>query len=195
MTYPRMEKMKLVDLPGHEKNPRKVTREALAQLERQIKELGNIQPITFNVRTKKIISGHQRLKCLMKIGRIETEVWCVDLDETGEKKAIIALNNHAGEWDEKGLADLMTGLGEKDVQSIGFTPLELLKIKESLISPVEEEGFEKDQTDDDIPSERNVYIVPIALTRAQHRAWEKKKEAIGIKSCKTAFLHLVGIES
>lgn len=122
--YPRIETRKLSELAPNEKNPRKVTPEALARLRKSLDELGNLSPVTFNVRTSQVIGGHQRLKCLAAMGLKETEAWCVDLSPEKETSALLALNNHAGEWDAEALDDILKDLekegGEDAIDLSGF---------------------------------------------------------------------------
>jgi len=113
--YPRIETRKIVELAPNEKNPRKISSEQLARLQKSLEQLGNLSPITFNVRTRRVVAGHQRLKCLAQMGRTETECWCVDLPEEKEATALLALNNHAGEWDESSLALMLDELDDKSL--------------------------------------------------------------------------------
>lgn len=63
------------------------------------------------------------MKCLMALGKNETEVWCVDLDSKKEKAAIISLNKAAGEWDMPMLKDLLQEIddGDLDLEITGFS--------------------------------------------------------------------------
>src|ERR1035437_8393335 len=90
-----------------------ISAEQVTRLQKSLEQLGNLSPITFNVRTQRVVAGHQRLKCLSQMGKKETECWCVDLPEEKEVTALLALNNHAGEWDESSLASMLQELDDK----------------------------------------------------------------------------------
>ena len=63
VSYPCLRKIKLNDIKGADYNPRKISNEALGRLTKSLSELGDLQPITVNVRTgNTIIGGHQRFK-------------------------------------------------------------------------------------------------------------------------------------
>ena len=130
--YPRIETRKISELAPNEKNPRKISAEQLARLQKSLEQLGNLSPVTFNVRTQRVISGHQRLKCLVQMGKTETECWCVDLPEDKESTALLALNNHAGEWDESSLGLMLEELDDKTLAGFpegSFAELANPKIK------------------------------------------------------------------
>ena len=118
--YPCLRRMKLSELAPNE-NPRRITAAGKEKLKKSLDELGNIQPITFNVRTGKLLGGHQRVQVLLESGTVETDVWCVDLPAAKEKAAMLALNTHAGEWDEEKLSDFLKGLdAEMDADFFGL---------------------------------------------------------------------------
>lgn len=57
---------KIDDLKEWTDNPREITPEVLDSLQVSIRELGDISGIVFNLRTQRLICGHQRLKALKK---------------------------------------------------------------------------------------------------------------------------------
>ena len=125
--YPCLIKKKVADLTPADYNPRTITDEAIGRLTKSLAELGNLQPITWNVRTGRIVGGHQRLKCYQAMGKKEVEVWAVDLSEDKEKAANLALNKLAGEFDPLRLKDLVEQLdtGGIDLEITGFSLDEL----------------------------------------------------------------------
>ena len=125
--FPRLETWPLSRLKPADYNPRTITAEALGRLTKSIATLGNLQPITVNAATGRIIGGHQRLKCLLAMGQQETQVWLVELDEAREKAANLALNNLAGEFDDAGLRTVLTELaqGEIDMDVTGIDARQL----------------------------------------------------------------------
>ena len=125
--YPCLIKKKVADLTPADYNPRTITDEAIGRLTKSLAELGNLQPITWNARTGRIVGGHQRLKCYQAMGKKEVEVWAVDLSEEKEKAANLALNKLAGEFDPLRLKDLVEQLdtGGMDLEITGFSMDEL----------------------------------------------------------------------
>jgi len=135
--YPRMESRSVEDLLGakYPGNPHKATPEAMALLNDQIEALGNVQPLTFNDRTGRILSGNKRIELYAKRGDEMTDVWVVDLPEDKERIAVIALNNHAGEFDAENLRVLTEAIAAADADSLaltGFRPGELERIIASM---------------------------------------------------------------
>lgn len=131
--YPCLLKKKVADLTPADYNPRTITDEAIGRLTKSLAELGNLQPITWNVRTGRIVGGHQRLKCYQAMGKKEVEVWAVDLSEDKEKAANLALNKLAGEFDPLRLKDLVEQLdsGTMDLEITGFSMDELAAMMEA----------------------------------------------------------------
>ena len=71
--------MKVADLTPAEYNPRKISDEAMQGLTASIERFGLVQPVIWNVRTERVVGGHQRLKALEAQGITETDVIVVDL--------------------------------------------------------------------------------------------------------------------
>jgi 16S rRNA G966 N2-methylase RsmD len=113
---------KINEISSAKYNPRKITDEAMGRLTKSLAEFGNIQPITWNVRTGNVVGGHQRLKVYKAMGKTEVDVWAVDLDEQKEKAANIALNKLSGEFDMPMLKDILEEIdtGDLDMEITGF---------------------------------------------------------------------------
>ena len=122
MKYPCLITKKINEISSAKYNPRKITDEAMGRLTKSLAEFGNIQPITWNVRTGNVVGGHQRLKVYKAMGKTEVEVWAVDLDEQKEKAANIALNKLSGEFDMPMLKDILEEIdtGDLDMEITGF---------------------------------------------------------------------------
>ena len=134
---------KLSDLNPHPGNPRKITDEALLKLKKSLTEFGDLSGIIYNRTTNRLIGGHQRLKVLPPdidiqiedganhghffLGNDKFEVRFVDWDETKEKAANIAANQHGGEWEYPLLCDWINDLDSKniDMDLLGFSDEEL----------------------------------------------------------------------
>jgi DNA modification methylase len=122
MKYPCLLTKKINEISSAKYNPRKITDEAMGRLTKSLAEFGNIQPITWNVRTGNVVGGHQRLKVYKAMGKTEVDVWAVDLDEQKEKAANIALNKLSGEFDMPMLKDILEEIdtGDLDMEITGF---------------------------------------------------------------------------
>ena len=122
MKYPCLLTKKINEISSSKYNPRKITDEAMGRLTKSLAEFGNIQPITWNVRTGNVVGGHQRLKVYKAMGKTEVDVWAVDLDEQKEKAANIALNKLSGEFDMPMLKDILEEIdtGDLDMEITGF---------------------------------------------------------------------------
>jgi len=152
-----MKPAKLSDLKPSSYNPRTITDEALSGLGTSLERFGDVSGIVVNSRTGKLVAGHQRVKALtlshgdlpIKDGFIETpeserfRVRVVDWDETTEKAANVAANNHliAGEFTED-LSDIIEELRDEipDLcEDLRFDELEadLFEVPEE-VPPVEE---------------------------------------------------------
>jgi len=136
--------MKIKDLQSSPHNPRKITDEKLRMLGKAMKEFGDLSGIVYNVRTRRIIGGHQRIKHLdpawsitkrehqdkvgtVALGEIKTPfgLWQyreVDWPEKKEVAANIAANQHGGDFDYPKLKDLIIEIddGETDMELVGF---------------------------------------------------------------------------
>ena len=122
MKYPCLLTKKINEISSAKYNPRKITDEAMGRLTKSLAEFGNIQPITWNVRTGNVVGGHQRLKVYKAMGKTDVDVWAVDLDEQKEKAANIALNKLSGEFDMPMLKDILEEIdtGDLDMEITGF---------------------------------------------------------------------------
>ena len=158
--------MKIKDLYPSPFNPRKITDEKLRMLGKSMKEFGDLSGIVFNVHTRRLIGGHQRIKHLdpawsitkrehrdkvgtVALGEIKTPfgLWQyreVDWPEKKEAAANIAANQHGGDFDYPKLKDLIIEIddGEVDMDNIGFSQKELAGIFSFETEPLEYEERE-----------------------------------------------------
>jgi ParB-like chromosome segregation protein Spo0J len=121
------------DLKPSPYNPRKISPEARAKLEKSLATFGLVDPLIVNAQTgMRVIGGHQRLEILKAHGIAEVPCVVLDIDEDREKMLNIALNNQnmAGEYEFSKLADLLLEFDQKnlDMSVIGFTDEELERI-------------------------------------------------------------------
>ena len=137
-------------------------------LKKSLEQFGDLSGIIFNRRTGRLVGGHQRVKVLPPGSKIEKEDLTetsktgtvalgsiqiggdrfvyreVDWDETTEKAANIAANQHGGEWDVPQLADWLNELDSLniDMDLTGFSQEEMAKLMAPNFSPgsAEEQG-------------------------------------------------------
>ena len=125
---------RLDELVPAEYNPRRISEEALAGLGRSVEEFGYVEPIVWNRRTDRVVSGHQRLKVLARSGVDEADVVEVDLDEAQERALNVTMNNQMiqGDWDEGKLLEILDGLKEHEIAEGLFGDLRLNELLASL---------------------------------------------------------------
>ena len=144
--------MKLSDFQPNPQNPRTITQEAKQILTHSLDELGDVGGVVFNVRTRRLVGGHQRVSVLPPETEIEIyekymeptvngtvgygfavhnnekfAVRLVDWPEEKEKLANIRANKPAGDWDQKLLAETLLELDAKniDLDLTGYTAIEI----------------------------------------------------------------------
>jgi len=123
-------------------NPRQMTEEALARLDKSITKFGIVEPIIWNEKTGHIVGGHQRFKILQKKGIKKTEVVVVKLSPKDEKALNVMLNNPSaqGTFDLPILKDLLESLddGEFDLGLTGFDGNEIEQMMTAIHQEPEE---------------------------------------------------------
>lgn len=145
--------MKLVsDLVPNPQNPRTISDAKLEMLRKSLSEFGDLSGVVFNRTTGHLVGGHQRIKLLPTDAAIHTTpgdpdhghvftpdgqrltVRFVDWDETKEKAANIAANQHGGDWDLPQLSEWLLELdaANVDMDLTGFDSGEL----EDMMAPV-----------------------------------------------------------
>lgn len=131
---------KLSDLKVNPGNPRIISDEKLAMLQKSIDQFGDLSGIVFNRKSKQLVGGHQRLKILPPTAKIVVDVSHKKPTRTGtvieghvlidgerfkyrevhwnaatEMAANIAANQHGGEWEMEKLTAWV-----KDLRIDGF---------------------------------------------------------------------------
>ena len=199
--------MKVKDLKPAGYNPRKISKKQLEMLAKSLREFGDLSGVVFNVRTGRLVGGHQRVKELdpswqiekqehvdatgtIAVGHIEAP-WGrlsyreVDWEERKEAAANIAANKHGGEWDIPKLKDLIVELddGSMDMELTGFDAECLQKLFEE---PQEEGSAGKAG---EVPG----LAVPviIELSHGQFQKWKDCKRKLGISGDTEALLKLM----
>ncbi len=158
--------MKLTDLKPNPQNPRRITEEQQERLRKSLITFGDLSGFIFNRVTGHLVGGHQRQKVMPQDADIVINVvherpsatgtvaeghitWNgerfnyreVAWDDTMEKAANIAANQHGGEFDYKMLTNWLLELdvANIDLELTGFSEEELEKI----MAPVSDEPEEK----------------------------------------------------
>lgn len=115
-------------------NPRSISADTRKKLKQNIKKNGLLGGLVYNLRTKTLVSGHQRISILDELnGYPENDylvkVEAIDVDEQREKELNVWFNNTSvqGQWDYDMLATIIpdidyknAGLTDEDLQLIGI---------------------------------------------------------------------------
>jgi hypothetical protein len=150
---------KATQLKAASYNPRTITNQRLNKLQDSMTTFGDLSGIVFNVRTKTLISGHQRtatidlkkakivqkpvqdehgtvavgyVEAQTKKGKIRIPYRAVDWDLTKEKAANIAANAHGGTFDKEKLRMVLADIEKSkkfDIELTGLDPLTLKSLK------------------------------------------------------------------
>lgn len=152
------------------------------KLRRSIREFGYLEPIVWNKRSGKIVGGHKRLQALRAEGVKRAPVVVVDMDETTEKLANIALNRITGHWDYERLEQLLRELQEQDIDILrtGFDDEQIKKIMSGKTAQRMDNNVKKTNT---LVSDFG--IVPITILDKRTSTWQKRRKqwlALGIQS-------------
>lgn len=113
-------------------NPRVHPAEAKRRLKGNLKGVGLLEPVIWNVRTGNLVGGHMRLSCLDSLEKTTDyllDVAQVDLSPEQEKEQNIALNNPnlAGSYDAAGLEKMFKD-DKIDWDAAGFTTAEVYEM-------------------------------------------------------------------
>lgn len=143
-------KKKVKDLKPAKYNPRKITDWQFEKLGYSMEEFGDLSGVVMNIRTDRIIGGHQRIKHIdpnseivkkphkdktgtVALGYIvdaNGTQWTyreVDWEEQKELVANIAANKHGGDFDFPKLKEIIAEIdvGDFDIEVTGFSEDEL----------------------------------------------------------------------
>lgn len=122
--------LKRSDITEHPFNPRVMTPQAKRRLRSSLEKNGLLDVLTFNRRTGRLLSGHQRLKGLDATADspdYEIPAMVVDCDESQEKAMLLAMNNETaqGEWDMSALGEFIKTIEPVHIEATGFDPASL----------------------------------------------------------------------
>ena len=192
-------KILLAHLIPDAKNPRKDLKKGDPEFEKinkSVEKFGQLDPIIFNTRTRKVIGGHQRLKVLDSKGYTElytvtlgAYTWAfaeADLKELTDKEesaANIALNKAQGDWE----IDQLT-INLQELKADGL--LELTGFDEAEFNSLLEDLHGGDGQGDTVEQAHaklaDKFIVPpFSVLDTRQGYWQQRKAAwiaLGIKS-------------
>jgi hypothetical protein len=127
-----MKRMKRSDINPMPHNPRRITEPARTLLSDNLSKNGLIWPLTVNLRTGHLVSGHQRLADLdskegfARGNDYELDVSAIDVSEARERELAVFVNNPAamGIYDGQMLEQFMQ-VPEFDFKATGFSAEEI----------------------------------------------------------------------
>ena len=176
---PRRGVVRLDEIQPAPYNPRMISEDALGGLGESLDRFGLVQPIVVNVRTNRIVGGHQRAKALEARGAKTAEAVLVDLPESEEKALNIALNSSriSGEWTAEALPLIDEILLE--LPEVGADLL-LDELRANLLDQFAEAGGGKT-----VSLAERFLIPPFSVLDARQGYWQLRKAAwlaLGIES-------------
>lgn len=159
----------------HEKNPRRHPSKGSQEWDAMVKSLSNdyFDPIIWNQRNGKLVSGHFRVKVMLSEGYTHADVVVVDYDEQTHVARMIAANNHSGTNDKSLLEELLTGLTETPsaLGLTGYTSEDVIEMMRPP-PPVEPPSQEVRQT-----LAEKFGLTPLSVLDARQHYWKKRAEA------------------
>lgn len=104
----KLEKLKISDINPSEYNPRTITKEEFEGLFNSIKLFGQVENLIVN-KDMTLISGHQRLEAMRRLGYEEVDCYIVDLPKDQEMMLNLEMNNQKvqGKFDDIKLAEIL----------------------------------------------------------------------------------------
>lgn len=164
--------MKLSDLSSNKENPRTITDSKLLALEKNALEFGSLDGFVYNLKTKRLVGGHQRKK-IFKTAKVvkfkDSEYGYVEWNgqrwpyrevswsESKEKAANIAANKGAGQWDLPKLGEWMNALKADPAFNLDLTMFDEYERKQ--FDPIEKFIAEDHWTEDYTPPPSQFRIV------------------------------------
>jgi ParB-like chromosome segregation protein Spo0J len=182
----------VVSLKLNPANPNTHPDSQVALLAKIIKHTGWRNPIVVSTRSGLVVKGHGRLEAAKLLQVATVPVDDQDYDSEADELADLAADNKLAELseiDQTAMDNLFKSIPSTSFEFTGFAPVEIESI---LANPEDDGGLGSDVTDE-VPSEKEAFIVPVALTRKEWTAWVKKKAELDCKSCKAAFRKLAGL--
>ncbi|CDK35049.1 ParB domain protein nuclease [Ligilactobacillus salivarius cp400] len=164
-------------------NPRTIYEENQKKLYKSIKENGLVEPLVWNKRTKRLVSGHQRITVADKIYKkdYDVPVAIIDVDEDKEKKLNVQLNNSnlQGDWDLNLLENLSLDISFEDM---GFTESDVDLMFDGQVAynnePIEENDSDEDIKNMEMIEDEKDKLVDLKMKKKKAREQMKNDDAI-----------------
>lgn len=157
--------MPITELNAAKYNPRVKLEKGMPEyekLKKSIQEFGFVDPPIFNIQTKNLVGGHQRVQVAKELGYIEINVSIVDMPLEKEKQLNIALNKISGSWDDKKLGLLLSEFTQEELEFSGF---ELSEADEILANYQYEQDVDKPIIEDDFKTTKEYESIKKTSTR------------------------------
>lgn len=140
----KIELWKTGSLRPYSRNPRRHTREGVAQIAASISRFGFRAPILVDAATRTIVAGHGRLQAAELLGLEEVPVVPIEDMTEEERRAYVIADNRLTElsdWDDALLSSELESLGAENLEALGFSDEELadLGVGDDLEDEEEEE--------------------------------------------------------
>ena len=129
-------------------NPRRISPRQLEDLKRGLEADAAMlwaRPVLATADEKMVFCGNQKLRCARELGWSTIPTALVEIDPERAKLWALRDNNHAGEWDEPLLAELLAELADGGVE-LALTGFESGEVDRLLA------GFQAQRDPDEIPS-------------------------------------------
>ncbi len=181
------EKRKLADLKEYEKNPRKITPQALEYARESVIQRGfhNV----FKVDTNNVIlSGNQAKKVLLDLGIDEIYVMVPNRPLTEEERKLVVLesNRHWGDWDFDSLSQNFT---KHELELSGFQKHEL-----TFMNPSDNSGNSGEPEEEDTGKPKVkpfIIFIPDEIHQDIVNRFDLIKEKIGVENNTTTFIRML----
>lgn len=174
----KIERKELTVLIAHEKNPRKHPPKGSKEWEALKKSLLNdyFDPIVWNQRNGKLVSGHFRVKIMRDEGYTHADVVVVDYDEAMHVARMIAANQHAGSDDKDVLRELLGELTQTSASQLQEMTGMSSSLLEDLCRPVQTEAPPASPESKQTLAEK-FGVTPLSVLDARQHYWKKRAEA------------------
>ncbi|MDT2830036.1 site-specific DNA-methyltransferase [Vagococcus carniphilus] len=161
----KIEIMPIAELNAAEYNPRIKLEKGMPEyekLKKSIQEFGFVDPPIFNIQTKNLVGGHQRVQVAKDLGYTQISVSIVDMSVDKEKQLNVALNKISGNWDDEKLALLLSQFTQEEIELSGF---ELCEADDILANYQYEQDIDKPIIEDSFETTKEYEVIKEPLTR------------------------------
>lgn len=122
-------------------NPRRMSREDIEKLKRNIQRFGVVDPLIVD-EDDVVLGGNQRLLAVLELEmRVVPCVRVTGLSKEEKAALVVSLNKISGDWDELKLRELLAGIKIMDADILEFTafsPAEIENLMNTMVSDIPE---------------------------------------------------------